>query len=108
PTASDGSVGAAARAAGRRRRRERRNVRIGLALPQYDYSVAGERPLRWETVAAHATRAEQLGYDSLWVSDHLFLDLARYGGSAARVGVFDPLVSLAALARTVARPRLGV
>jgi probable F420-dependent oxidoreductase len=83
-------------------------VRIGLALPQYDYSVAGERPLRWETVAAHATRAEQLGYDSLWLSDHLFLDLARYGGSGARVGVFDPLVSLAALARTVARPRLGV
>jgi len=83
-------------------------MRIGLALPQYDYSVAGERPLRWETVVAHASRAEQLGYDSLWLSDHLFLDLARYGGSAARVGVFDPLVSLAALARTVVRPRLGV
>src|SRR5205814_8769711 len=81
-----------------------RLVRIGLALPQYDYSVAGEQPLRWETVAGYATRAEQLGYESLWLSDHLFLDLARYGGSAARFGVFDPLVSLAALARTVARP----
>jgi hypothetical protein len=27
---------------------------IGLALPQYDYSVPGEAPLRWETVLAWA------------------------------------------------------
>jgi len=82
-------------------------MRIGLALPQYDYSVAGERPLRFETIVAYASAAEQAGADSVWLSDHLFLDLAKYGGPAAREGCFDPIVTLAALARAVPRIRLG-
>jgi probable F420-dependent oxidoreductase len=82
-------------------------MRIGLALPQYDYSVAGESPLRWDTIVEHALAAERAGYDSLWLSDHLFLDLAKYGGPAARQGSFDPLVTIAALASVVRRPRLG-
>jgi alkanesulfonate monooxygenase SsuD/methylene tetrahydromethanopterin reductase-like flavin-dependent oxidoreductase (luciferase family) len=82
-------------------------VQIGLALPQYDYSVPGESPLRWETVLDHAQRAEALGFDSLWLSDHLFLDIAKYGGSAEPHGVFEPMVTLAALSRTVMRARLG-
>jgi probable F420-dependent oxidoreductase len=82
-------------------------MRIGLALPQYDYSVAGESPLRWETIVEHARVAERAGFDSLWLSDHLFLDLAKYGGPADRASTFDPIVTLAALAGTVTRPRLG-
>jgi len=82
-------------------------MRIGLALPQYDYSVPGESPLRWDTLLDHARRAEELGFDSLWLSDHLFLDIAKYGGSDERHGAFEPLVTLAALARRVTRPRLG-
>ena len=82
-------------------------MHIGLALPQYDYSVAGERPLRFETIVDHARIAVGSGYDSVWLSDHLFLDLAKYGGSAEREGCFDPIVTLAALARTVPRVRLG-
>jgi len=82
-------------------------VQIGLALPQYDYSVPGESPLRWETLLDQAQRAEALGFDSFWLSDHLFLDIAKYGGTADPHGVFEPLVTLAALARTVTRPRLG-
>ena len=82
-------------------------VRIGLALPQYDYSIAGESPLRWASVVEYARAAEGAGYDSLWVSDHLFLDVAKYGGSSERRGVFDPIVALGALAGVVSRPRLG-
>ena len=82
-------------------------MRIGLALPQYDYSVPGECPLRYETVEAHARAAEQWGFDSLWLSDHLFLDLAKYGGPATRFGTFEPVATLAALARAVPRVRLG-
>jgi len=82
-------------------------VRIGLALPQYDYSVSGESPLRFETILDYAREAERLGFDSLWLSDHLFLDLAKYGGTTERVGAFDPLVTLAALSRSVTGPRLG-
>jgi probable F420-dependent oxidoreductase len=82
-------------------------MRIGLALPQYDYSVPGESPLTFPTLAAHAREAEALGYDSLWLSDHLFLDIAKYGGSAEPQGAFEPIATLGALAGIVARPRLG-
>ncbi len=82
-------------------------MRIGVALPQYDYSVAGERPLRFETIVDYARRAERGGAESVWLSDHLFLDLAKYGGSARSEGCFDPIVTLAALARRVPRVRLG-
>ncbi|MCJ7437292.1 MAG: LLM class flavin-dependent oxidoreductase [Acidimicrobiia bacterium] len=82
-------------------------MRIGLALPQYDYSVPGESPLTFPTLAAHAVRAEELGYDSLWLSDHLFLGIAKYGGREEPYGAFEPIATLGALAGVVTRPRLG-
>lgn len=82
-------------------------MRLGLALPQYDYSVAGEQPLRFDTLVEHARHAERAGFDSVWLSDHLFLDLAKYGGPADRFGCYEPIVTLAALARSVERVRLG-
>jgi probable F420-dependent oxidoreductase len=82
-------------------------MRIGLALPQYDYSVPGESPLRWDSVVDHARRAERLDFDSLWLSDHLFLDIAKYGGPPDPQGAYEPLVTLAALSRVTTRPRLG-
>jgi alkanesulfonate monooxygenase SsuD/methylene tetrahydromethanopterin reductase-like flavin-dependent oxidoreductase (luciferase family) len=82
-------------------------MRVGLALPQYDYSVSGERPLRFDTIVEYARLAEHRGAASVWLSDHLFLDLAKYGGPAAREACYDPIVTLAALARSVPRVRLG-
>ena len=82
-------------------------MRIGLALPQYDCSVPGESPLTFATIAQHARSAEAAGYDSLWLSDHLFFDLAKYGGSAERQGAFEPIATLGALAGVVPRVRLG-
>ncbi len=82
-------------------------VRIGLALPQYDYSLAGESPLSWESVLTYAATADASGFDSVWLSDHLFLDIAKYGGSSEPRAAFEPLVTLAALARTFPRLRIG-
>jgi alkanesulfonate monooxygenase SsuD/methylene tetrahydromethanopterin reductase-like flavin-dependent oxidoreductase (luciferase family) len=82
-------------------------MRLGLALPQYDYSISGERPLRFDTIVAHAQLAARSGYESAWLSDHLFLDLAKYGGRPEREACFDPVVTLAALARRVPDLRLG-
>lgn len=82
-------------------------MRIGLALPHYDFSVPAERPLRFGTVAAHARRAADLGFDSLWVSDHLGLSIEKYGGGSGEHFAFEPLTTLAALSRLVSRPRLG-
>lgn len=82
-------------------------MRFGLALPQYDFSIVGERPLTWSTVRDVARRAETVGFDSLWVSDHLFLDIAKYGGSAEPDAAFEPIVTMAALARELDHARLG-
>jgi alkanesulfonate monooxygenase SsuD/methylene tetrahydromethanopterin reductase-like flavin-dependent oxidoreductase (luciferase family) len=82
-------------------------MHVGLALPQYDYSVAGESPLRFDTIREHARRAVRAGASSLWLSDHLFLDIGKYGGPADPQGCFDPLVTLAALSREVPDARLG-
>ena len=43
----------------------------------------------------------------MWLSDHLFLDLAKYGGAPDREACFEPIVTLAALARRVPGVRLG-
>ena len=82
-------------------------MRIGLALPQFDFSVPGERPLRWATVVDLARRAEDLGFESLWLADHLFLDISPWGGPPGRHGAYDPVVALSALARATFRARLG-
>ena len=82
-------------------------MRFGLALPHYDFSIPGESPLRFETIAAYATAAEALGFDSLWVSDHVSLSIERYGGPPGEEFAYEPLTTLAALSGVVARPRLG-
>jgi alkanesulfonate monooxygenase SsuD/methylene tetrahydromethanopterin reductase-like flavin-dependent oxidoreductase (luciferase family) len=82
-------------------------VQFGLALPQYDYSLADENPLQFASIVEYARVAVDAGATSLWLSDHLFLDLAKYGGSDERKGCYDPLVTLAALARLVPGARLG-
>ena len=52
-------------------------------------------------------RAERLGFDSVWMSDHLFATLGRYGGGDERYGSLEPLSTLAALAPLTERVRLG-
>ena len=82
-------------------------MQFGLALPHYDFSVPGESPLRFETIAAHASAAEALGFDSLWVSDHVSLSIERYGGPPGEQFAYEPLATLAALSGVVSRARLG-
>jgi alkanesulfonate monooxygenase len=83
-------------------------MEVGLALPQFDISLPGERPLRWETVRRWASRAEELGFASLWLADHVFWDVSKYGGPGETFDTYDPLVALAGLARTTTTARLGV
>ncbi len=52
-----------------------------------------------------AVRAEQLGYDSVWVSDHVVVPDANVDRIGA--GIFDPLVTLAVAAGATSRVRLG-
>jgi probable F420-dependent oxidoreductase len=52
-----------------------------------------------------AVRAEQLGYDSVWVSDHVVVPHANVGYLGE--GVFDPLMTLGVVAGATSRVRLG-
>ncbi len=82
-------------------------MRIGLALPHYDYSFPEGDGFSWGRLVEAAQRAESLGFDSVWISDHFFLDLARYGGSPEPAGTVEPFTALAALATATERVRLG-
>ncbi len=80
---------------------------VGLALPYTDQSVPGEAPLSWPTLVAWARRADELGFHSVWLADHLFSEFEKYGAPPGRHATFDPIIALAGLARATARVRLG-
>lgn len=82
-------------------------MRFGLALPQYDYSVPSEGRISWQSVVDWAVKAENLGFSSVWLSDHLFYDLGRYGGPAGERRGVECFTGLTALAAATTRVRLG-
>jgi probable F420-dependent oxidoreductase len=76
-------------------------MRIGVALPHYGDDVSVE------DVVDIARECERLGFDSVWVSDHLVFDLAKYGSSPDPIGSLEPMATLSALARETSLLRLG-
>jgi alkanesulfonate monooxygenase SsuD/methylene tetrahydromethanopterin reductase-like flavin-dependent oxidoreductase (luciferase family) len=82
-------------------------MKVGLALPHYDFSFPDGRSARIHDVVAYARRAEELGFDSVWVSDHLFLDLAKYGGPPQRFRTPEAMTMLTAVAASTNRVRFG-
>lgn len=82
-------------------------MRFGLTLPQYDFSLHDGGPVSFRRVVELARSAERLGFDSVWISDHFFLSLARYGGSQEFQGALEPFTTLAACAAATERVRLG-
>ncbi|HVH54224.1 MAG TPA: LLM class flavin-dependent oxidoreductase, partial [Actinomycetota bacterium] len=82
-------------------------MRFGLALPHYDFSLPGGRPISFAGMVPYAQMAERLEFDSVWISDHFLLSLARYGGPSDPKGSLESLTTLAGLAATTERVRLG-
>lgn len=76
-------------------------MKIGLALPTIDLA-AGGRCATLPELGQRAEAAEQLGFDSLWVMDHMWIER---GG--VRAGGHDPFVTLAYLAARTSRVQLG-
>ena len=77
-----------------------RPVKVGVTLKMYDYATY--RPKTVAEIANQARLAEEVGFDSVWVMDHLFIQ--RPGG---RVLSHEPLVCLAHVAAQTARIRFG-
>jgi probable F420-dependent oxidoreductase len=83
-------------------------MRFGLALPHYDFSVPpAQRPITFRRTAEVAVRAEALGFDSVWVSDHFLYSFARYGEPEPLYGSLEPLTAIAGIATLTERVRLG-
>lgn len=81
-------------------------MRFGLALPHYDSSLAGGQAT-WEGIRRAALTAEASGFNSVWVSDHLFLDWGKYGGDGAVEGSFECWTTMSAIAASTERVRIG-
>jgi alkanesulfonate monooxygenase SsuD/methylene tetrahydromethanopterin reductase-like flavin-dependent oxidoreductase (luciferase family) len=56
-----------------------RSLKIGVVLPQFEQVKSGEAP-RWETIVGMARRAEELGFDTVWVADELLWDFEEWPG----------------------------
>lgn len=82
-------------------------MRFGLSLPHYGFSLPGGEPITFEAMAEAARRAEASGFDSLWVSDHLFYSFVRYGADPRPIAALEPMTALAGLAGVTERARLG-
>lgn len=74
-----------------------RPLRVGVQLPEV------ERLVRWPEYAAMARAAEEVGFDSVWVGDHL---LYRGDGRPER-GPWDAWTLLAGIAVVTERVTLG-
>jgi probable F420-dependent oxidoreductase len=71
-------------------------MRIGVQLPEI------ERDVRWQEYVAMARAAEETGFDSIWLGDHLL-----YRDSDGERGPWDVWTLLAGLAAVTRRVRLG-
>ncbi|MCC6629323.1 MAG: LLM class flavin-dependent oxidoreductase [Chloroflexi bacterium] len=79
-----------------------RPLRVGLFLP-LDERATATGALRWADVLALAREAEAVGFDSLWLPDHL---LYRFAG-APPTGQWECWTVLAGLAVATSRVTLG-
>ena len=73
----------------------RRPLKVGLLMPIIEGTMAGESA-SWRDVAAFSLRAESLGFDSLWLPDHLLFRLA--GREDSPTGVWECWSMLSAIA----------
>jgi alkanesulfonate monooxygenase SsuD/methylene tetrahydromethanopterin reductase-like flavin-dependent oxidoreductase (luciferase family) len=77
---------------------------LGLNLPYVEGSMDGATP-RWSDLRAMAAEAEAIGFDTVWVSDHVgFGDPDTDGGWT---GAWESWTLLTALAAVTSRVRLG-
>jgi probable F420-dependent oxidoreductase len=84
---------------GCRRRARRHAMKFGVWIPNCRHLATPD------IIRATAVRAEALGYDSVWASDHVVVpnaNVANFGEA-----IYDPLVTLAVAAGATSRVALG-
>ena len=81
--------------------RNGRPIKIGYSLCLLEGCMDGRTP-QWADIMAMARRVEELGFDSIWLTDHMLLTLE---GSV--IGTWEAGSTLAALAATTNKVELG-
>lgn len=82
------------------------SLKVGLLLPTYEGMVGGETP-RWSDMLAIARHAEAVGFDSLWVVDHLTIPVDQSVPGAEPMGAWECWSLLAALSAATTHIELG-
>ena len=80
-----------------------RILKVGLFLPS-GVAMQGGATAGWADLLALACRAEELGFDSLWLPDHVLLGAST---DPTRIGAWECWSLLAALAASTSRVELG-
>jgi alkanesulfonate monooxygenase SsuD/methylene tetrahydromethanopterin reductase-like flavin-dependent oxidoreductase (luciferase family) len=80
-----------------------RSLKVGFILPQIEGRTSGSTP-RWSDILAMAQRSEEVGFDSLWVVDHL---LYQFGENDPPRGIWECWSLLSALAAVTKKAELG-
>jgi len=80
-----------------------RPLKVGLYIPNGDGYMSGSIN-RWPDVLAMATAAEEAGFDSVWVADHMIF---RFEGDEETQGRWECWSLLAALAAVTRRVEIG-
>lgn len=81
-------------------------LKVDLLLPTYEGMLEGRTP-SWTDVLTIARRAEALGFDALWVVDHLTIPVDQFTPEAEPMGAWECWSLLAALAAATTRIGLG-
>ena len=79
-----------------------RPLKVGLFLPHLERSLDG-KVARWSELKAKALRAEEVGFDSVWLADHLIF---RFG-PLWKAGPWECWSILSGLAAVTRRVELG-
>src|SRR4051812_48667693 len=79
-----------------------RPLKVGLFLTPWIEGSNGHVP-RWADVLARGRAAEQAGFDSIWVSDHLLIHTA----DGETLGGWEGWSQIAALTASVPRVEIG-
>jgi probable F420-dependent oxidoreductase len=79
-----------------------RPFKIGLFVPHFERPWSGQT-IGWDEIAAMARRAEEVGFDSFWLPDHLLFRFPE----AHTQGIWDAWSLLAAVAATTERMEIA-
>jgi alkanesulfonate monooxygenase SsuD/methylene tetrahydromethanopterin reductase-like flavin-dependent oxidoreductase (luciferase family) len=82
-----------------------RLLAVGFLLMPTEDAATGKAP-RWSEMLAMVRRAEALGFDSVWIPDHLIIDIPRPGSKPE--GAWEGWSLVAALAAATKRIGIGL